>query len=170
MSICQYTMISMGMQEKPYDFNGIHDRLGFGSCKTEGECIPKHKLLVCQTNLKAQKRKHKLPPKRRIWKLSKPEVQASYKNAVKEAFSFILLSDPEFEAHIESIWTKIKSRLIKDQCSHHIKTSQKIGRANQLTGFYMMRTLVVKRLILVITYVVGQKEKVNKKSRNMAVG
>ena len=28
-----------------------------------------------------------------------------------------------------------------------IETSQLICRANQLTGFYMMRTLVVKRLI-----------------------
>ena len=33
-----------------------------------------------------------------------------------------------------------------DQCSHHIETGQLICRANQLTGFYMMRTLVVKRL------------------------
>ena len=32
-----------------------------------------------------------------------------------------------------------------DQCSHHIETSQLIF-ANQLTGFYMMGTLVVKRL------------------------
>ena len=31
-----------------------------------------------------------------------------------------------------------------DQCSHHIETSQLICRANQVTGFYMMRTLVVK--------------------------
>ena len=100
----------------------------------EEESIPKYVLVVvCKTNLKAQKRKHKLTSKRRIWKLSKPEVQASYKKAVEEAFSFILLSDPEFEAHIEPIWTKIKSRLIKDQCLHHIETSQKIGRANQLT-------------------------------------
>ena len=33
-----------------------------------------------------------------------------------------------------------------DQCSHHIKTSQLICRINQLTGFYMMGTLFVKRL------------------------
>ena len=33
-----------------------------------------------------------------------------------------------------------------DQCSHHIETSQLICRGNQLTGFYMMRTLVVKML------------------------
>ena len=78
-------------------------------------------VLVCETNLKAQKRKQKLTPKRRILQLSKPEVQASYKKAVEEAFSFILLSDPEFEAQIESIWTKIKSRLIKEQCFHHIE-------------------------------------------------
>ena len=33
-----------------------------------------------------------------------------------------------------------------DQCSHHIETSHLICSANQLTGFYMMRTLVVKRV------------------------
>ena len=38
--------------------------------------------------------------------------------------------------------------LFNDQCSHHIETSQLICRRNQLTGFYMMETLVVKRLIL----------------------
>ena len=32
-----------------------------------------------------------------------------------------------------------------DQSSHHIETSQFICSANQLTGFYMMGTLVVKR-------------------------
>ena len=35
-----------------------------------------------------------------------------------------------------------------DLCSHHIETSQLIYRANQLTGFYMMGTLVVKVLII----------------------
>ena len=34
-----------------------------------------------------------------------------------------------------------------DQCSYHIETSQLICRANQLTGFYMMGTLVVEGLI-----------------------
>ena len=33
-----------------------------------------------------------------------------------------------------------------DQCPHHIETSQLICSANQLTGFYMMETLVVTRL------------------------
>ena len=33
-----------------------------------------------------------------------------------------------------------------DQCSHHIETSQLICSANQLTGFYMMGTLVDKWL------------------------
>ena len=37
--------------------------------------------------------------------------------------------------------------LFNDQCSHHIETSQLICRANQLTGFYMMGTLVVKGLM-----------------------
>ena len=34
----------------------------------------------------------------------------------------------------------------KDQCSNHEETSQLICRPNQLTGFYMMGTLVVKWL------------------------
>ena len=37
---------------------------------------------------------------------------------------------------------------LNDQCSHHIETSQLICRADQLTGFYMMGTLVVKGLII----------------------
>ena len=39
-----------------------------------------------------------------------------------------------------------RCQLFNDQCSHHIETSQLIYRANQLTGFYMMGTLVVKGL------------------------
>ena len=33
-----------------------------------------------------------------------------------------------------------------DQCSHHIETSQMICSANQLVGFYMIETLIVKGL------------------------
>ena len=33
-----------------------------------------------------------------------------------------------------------------DQCTHYIETSQLICFANKLTGFYMMGTLVVKRI------------------------
>ena len=32
------------------------------------------------------------------------------------------------------------------QCSYHVETSQLICSANQMTGFYMMGTLVVKGL------------------------
>ena len=38
----------------------------------------------------------------------------------------------------------VKALLLNDQCSHHIETSQLICRANKLTGFYMMGTLIVK--------------------------
>ena len=37
-----------------------------------------------------------------------------------------------------------------DQCSHHIETSQLICRTNQLAGFYMIGTLVIKGLSLLI--------------------
>ena len=36
--------------------------------------------------------------------------------------------------------------IIKRQSWHHIETSQLICRANQLTGFYMMATLVFNKL------------------------
>ena len=39
------------------------------------------------------------------------------------------------------------SQHFNDQCSHYIEPSQLICFASQLTGFYMMGTLVVKRLI-----------------------
>ena len=41
--------------------------------------------------------------------------------------------------------------LFNDQCPSHIETSQLICRANQLTGFYMTGTLVVKRLNVPMT-------------------
>ena len=39
-----------------------------------------------------------------------------------------------------------------DPCSNHIETSQLICSANQLTGFYMIGTLVVKGLKLVLMF------------------
>ena len=42
---------------------------------------------------------------------------------------------------------EILAHPFNDQCFPHIETNQLICRANQLTGFYMMGTLVVKGLI-----------------------
>ena len=41
------------------------------------------------------------------------------------------------QAHLNNYW------LIDDQCSPHIETSQVIWSANQLTGFYVVRTLAL---------------------------
>ena len=78
------------------------------------ECVTQHKLLVCEINLRTQNRKqHKPPPKRCIWKLRISEVQEKYKRAVVESInSSTLLPDPDSEADAESIWTEIKSCLI----------------------------------------------------------
>ena len=40
-----------------------------------------------------------------------------------------------------------KISVFNDQCPSHIETSQLICRANQLTGFYVRGTLIVKGLI-----------------------
>ena len=70
--------------------------------RNEG-CVTQHELVVCEINLRTQIRKqHKHPPKRRIWKLRKPDVQEKYKKAVEESInSSTLLSDPDSEADVE---------------------------------------------------------------------
>ena len=64
-----------------------------------------------------------------------------HKEAWKEKFKGYFLFNISF-------WTERsgKGQPFNDQCSHHIATSQLIYRANQLPGFYMMGTLVVKGL------------------------
>ena len=47
------------------------------------------------------------------------------------------------------------SQLIKRQSCHHIEISQLIGRANQLTGLYMIATLAFNELK--ITYLKSAK-------------
>ena len=59
------------------------------------------------------RKQQKPPPKKRIWKLQKPEVQEKNKKAVEESInSSILLSDPDSEADVKLIWTEIKSCLV----------------------------------------------------------
>ena len=41
-----------------------------------------------------------------------------------------------------------------DQCSHHIETSHLISSINQMTGFYMMGTLVVKGLMSLLSLII----------------
>ena len=50
----------------------------------------------------------------------------------------------KIRARIKDLGRTAHGLTFNDQCSHHIETSQLICRANQLTGFYMMGTLVVK--------------------------
>ena len=55
------------------------------------------------------RKQHKPPPKRRTWKLRTPKFQEKHKKAVEESInSSTLLSDPDSEADVESIWTGIK--------------------------------------------------------------
>ena len=50
------------------------------------------------------------------------------------------------KAFIKKTCNTVTGYPFKVQFSYHIETSQLICRANQLTGFYMMGTLVVKGL------------------------
>ena len=45
------------------------------------------------------------------------------------------------------------NKLVKRHSCHHIETSQLTCSANQLTGFYMMVTLVFNELIMILNFV-----------------
>ena len=49
-------------------------------------------------------------------------------------------------SNMYSIVFLVISEAFNDQCSHHIESSQFICSENQMTGFYMMETSVVKEL------------------------
>ena len=54
--------------------------------------------------------------------------------------------DTFFAAQTSLVSLKNENEPFKDQCSHNIETSQLICTENKLTGFYMIGTLVLKRL------------------------
>ena len=73
------------------------------------ECVPQHKLLICELRLKTSK-PHPKPfsPKLRYWKLKEPTVQEEYKRVFKSkvnAFNNV-------EASTEEIWNQLKTALL----------------------------------------------------------
>ena len=59
---------------------------------------------------------------------------------------FYFTKKKQHECNSNSTFWRLSNEHFNDQCSHHIETRLLICRANQLTGFYMMGTLVDKRL------------------------
>ena len=73
------------------------------------ECVPQHKLLICELQLKTLK-PHPKPfsPKLRYWKLKEPTVQEEYElvfNSKVNAFNNV-------EASTEQIWNQLKTSLL----------------------------------------------------------
>ena len=73
------------------------------------ECVPQHKLLICERRLKTPK-PHPKPfsPKLRYWKLKEPTVQEEYERVFKSkvnAFNNV-------EASTEEIWNHLKTALL----------------------------------------------------------
>ena len=73
------------------------------------ECVPQHKLLICELRLKTPK-PHPKPfsPKLRYWKLKEPTVQKEYErvfNSKVNAFNKV-------EASTEEIWNQLKTALL----------------------------------------------------------
>ena len=73
------------------------------------ECVPQHKLLICELRLKTPK-PHPKPfsPKLRSWKLKEPTVQEEYERVFKSkvnAFNNV-------EASTEEIWNQLKTALL----------------------------------------------------------
>ena len=73
------------------------------------ECVPQHKLLICELRLRTPK-PHSKPfsPKLRYWKLKEPTVQDEYERVFKSkvnAFNNV-------EASAEEIWNQLKTALL----------------------------------------------------------
>ena len=73
------------------------------------ECVPQHKLLICELRLKTPK-PHPKPfsPKLRYWKLKEPTVQEEYERVFKSkvnAFNNV-------DASTEEIWNHLKTALL----------------------------------------------------------
>ena len=74
------------------------------------ECTPQHKLLVCDLELKFDKpRPKQFIPKRCVWKLRDPTVQATYSDVV----SGLLVNDGNTANGTEEIWIHLKENLLK---------------------------------------------------------
>ena len=72
------------------------------------ECASQHELLVADIILNTSKVKpKKMPVRRRVWKLKKPEVCEQFHTLVKEAVDNISASDD-----VESVWNDLKSCIL----------------------------------------------------------
>ena len=65
-------------------------------------------------------------------------------------FSWIDVFSKVLEFYLMVLFPCEYPKLLKHQTCHHIKTSQLIWKANQLTGFYMMAILAFNELIYYI--------------------
>ena len=77
------------------------------------------------------------------------EVEKIWKCSCWEKGNFVMINDFKYGQSWKISPSPLSLSIystFNDQCSHHIETSKLICIANQLTGFYMMGTLVVKGL------------------------
>ena len=76
-------------------------------------------------------------------------MNADIANCCGSMFKLAKWNAPKQTASVAERMHSICARLdqpLNDQCSHHIETSQMSCSANQLVGFYMIETLIVKGL------------------------
>ena len=71
------------------------------------ECVTQHKLLVCDLALRTTIHKPRPnPPKRRLWKLNRPEILEEFKNHVSESVSSFA-----YPSDVNESWIELKSCL-----------------------------------------------------------
>ena len=91
------------------------------------ECVPQHKLLICELRLRTPK-PHPKPfsPKLRYWKLKEPTVQEEYERVFKSKVNAINI----VEASTEEIWNQLKTALpdtINETCGKTKKRHHRMG-------------------------------------------
>ena len=75
---------------------------------SDEECVSQHKFLVGDLELNTSFSKlRSIPPKRKLWKLSNPEVRLQYRNSVHESAQYFQNAN-----NSDSAWTEIKTCLL----------------------------------------------------------
>ena len=76
------------------------------------ECVPQHKLLVCDLRIRASKSKPKsFTPKRRVWKLKDESCKEAFSSAVDAAIQEPAGKDTKPD--VEELWSSLKDALLK---------------------------------------------------------
>ena len=106
------------------------------------ECVPQHKLLICELRLKTLK-PHPKPfsPKLCYWRLKEPTVQEEYGRVFKSKVNAF----NKVEASTEEIWNQLKTALLDTTHETCGKTKKRHHKGKPGGGMMKLSLLLLKK-------------------------